>query len=280
VELWTIRKVLVWTTQKLERQSPVARLEAELLLCDALGWPRIKLYTDLDRPLDAAELTAYRTRVARRLQGEPVAYITGKREFWSLPLAVDPRVLIPRMDTEVLVEVALAALDQLGLPTPWVLDACTGSGAIALAIVSSRKQARVVATDRSAGALAVAQANVRSTGLPVALVRTDLVAGLRGPFDLVVSNPPYIRSGDLVGLQPEVLREPREALDGGPDGLDVYRRLIPMLVEVLKPGGRLCLEIGFDQAADVSALCRGAGLGEVTVTRDLARMDRVVSAQK
>ncbi len=275
-ELWTIQRVLHWTTTKFEeRGKRPARLEAEVLLAHVLGCDRVRLYMDFERPLAPAELTAYRELVKRRLAGEPSAYLTGKQEFWSLPLKVDASVLIPRRDTKTLIEVTVEWLK--GRAAPRVIDVATGSGAIALALAKQRPDARIVATEVSAGALKVARENARPAG-NVMLVRADLLSCVAGPLDLVVSNPPYVRSGEIDKLAAEVKYEPRLALDGGIDGLDVYRRLIPAAAAALTPGGMLALEIGHDQARDVLALCSGAGLVDTRVTADLAGNDRVVTA--
>ena len=281
-ELWTVQRVLTWTANKFaERDKQPARLEAEVLLAHVLKMNRVSLYVNYERPLDPAELAAYRELVKRRLAGEPSAYLVGKQEFWTLPLAVDARVLVPRRDTETLVETALELLGNSGVVAPRLLDIGTGSGAIALALAKTRPDATVVATDVSADALEVARANAAALGLGdrVSFVQGDLAAGATGPFHLVVSNPPYVRAGDLAGLMAEVRHEPRLALDGGADGLEVYRRLIPVAAGLMAEGGALALEIGADQAGEVSALGGAAGLTAET-RRDLARLDRVVIGRK
>ncbi len=283
-ELWTVQRVLTWTANKFaERDKHPARLEAEVLLAHVLKMSRVSLYVNYERPLEPAELGAYRELVKRRLAGEPSAYLVGKQEFWTLPLAVDARVLVPRRDTETLVETALELLGNSGsgVTAPRILDIGTGSGAIALALAKTRPDASVVATDVSTDALEVARANAAALGLGdrVSFAHGDLAAGVTGPFHLVVSNPPYIRAGDLAGLMAEVRHEPRLALDGGADGLEVYRRLIPVAAALLAEGGALALEIGADQAAEVSALVAAAGLAAET-RRDLARLDRVVIGRK
>ncbi len=251
------------------------RLDAEVLLAHVLGVPRIRLYTEFDKPLEPAEVAAYREAVRRRARREPVAYITGEREFWSLRLRVDPRVLIPRPETEVLVETCLARMGAEGV----LLDLGTGSGAVALALLSERPGWRAVGVDVSAGALEVARGNARSLGLAE---RLDLRAGdLYGPvagerFDLIVSNPPYVPSAELDRLEPEVSRyEPRGALDGGPDGLAVLRRIAGRARHHLEPGGFLAVEIGAGQGPAVRQLLEGAGLAGVRVVPDHAGRDRV-----
>ncbi|HKA91261.1 MAG TPA: peptide chain release factor N(5)-glutamine methyltransferase [Haliangiales bacterium] len=277
-EAWTPLKVLAWTTGKFaERGIGSARLDAEVLLAHALGTSRVGLYTGFDKPLQEEELAAYRELVRRRLAGEPVAYLVGQKEFWSLPLRVDPRVLIPRQDTETLVEVALRRAPSAAR----IADVATGSGAVALALAKERPGAMVVATDVSEDALAVARANAGALGLAVRFVAGDLLAPLAGErFDLVVGNPPYVPSGDLAGLAPEVGREPRAALDGGPDGLALVRRLVAAAPAALADGGVLALEHGFDQGEAVRALFAAAGLADVETARDLGGNERVTSGAR
>jgi release factor glutamine methyltransferase len=284
-QLWTIQKVLQWTQQRFtERGLATARLDAEVLLAHVLGKDRVFLYTHSEQPLAPEELAAYRELIRRRLAGEPIAYLVGKREFRSLALSVDARVLVPRPDTETAVDVALAALAARpsGAPPPVVVDVGVGSGAIALAIKAARPEARVLATDLSPEAAAVARANAAALGLEVDVREGDLLApvGREAPFDLVVSNPPYIPTGELPSLPPEVRREPRLALDGGADGLDLYRRLAREALPLVRPGGALVVEVGAGQADDVAAIFRQAGWEEPRSTADLAGIARVVSARR
>jgi release factor glutamine methyltransferase len=250
---WTTLEVLSWTQKRFgERGIPSARLDAEVLLAHVLKITRVALYTGFDKPLHENELGAYRDLIRRRLAGEPVAYLVGEQEFWSLPLAVDPRVLIPRRDTETLVETAL----RLARGARRIADIGTGSGAIVLALLKELPEATAVAVDASEDALAVARANAERHGMVerLRLVRGDLVAPLDGGFDLVVSNPPYIPRGDLPGLSPEVRREPPAALDGGADGLDALRRLVPAAKAKLAPGGWLLVEHGHELLRGVGAV--------------------------
>jgi release factor glutamine methyltransferase len=280
---WTILEVLKWTTGRFtERGLPTPRLDAELLAAHALALPRLTLYTQFDRPLSPDELAALRELVRRRQGGEPVAYLTGKKEFWSLDLQVDRRVLIPRPDTETAVEAALALIPADAQPGWRVADVGTGSGAIALALKKERAQSAVVGTDASAEALAVARANGERLSLSVDWRQGDLLAPLvpDAGFDLVVANLPYVPSGDIPQLQPEVRAEPLLALDGGADGLDLVRRLLADVTTVLRPGGWLLLELGLGQTAAVAELCRAVGLAEVTALRDLAGTLRVVRARR
>jgi len=276
---WTILEVLQWTTARFtERGVSSPRLDGELLAAHALGLSRVQLYTQFDRPLDAAELAALRALVKRRQSGEPVAYITGRKEFWSLDLAVDARVLIPRPDSETAVEEALARVRDGGR----IADVGTGTGAIALAIAKARPDLTVFASDVSEDALAVARGNAERLGLAVTFVKGSLVEPLRtsAPFDLLVANLPYVPTAEVAGLPAEVRCEPRLALDGGEDGLDLVRALVAQAAGVLAPGGALVLEIGAGQAAASTELLRAAGFDDLRTRRDLGGVERVVSGQR
>jgi release factor glutamine methyltransferase len=320
VESWTIGRLLETAAGYLrDKGSPSARLDAELLLADALHLERIDLFTQHERPLTAHEVASYRALVARRASREPVAYIRGRAYFRHLCLEVRPGVLIPRPETEELVDLALDVLrrrppwgdlpaapgsgrasgdpaasgseaasgspapggSQAHRGVPTIADVGTGSGAIALSL-AQEAGVRVLAIDDSAEALEVAGANARSLGLEesVVLRQGDLLTGIPdSTLDMVVSNPPYVRSGDIPSLAPDVrLFEPAAALDGGPDGLDVYRRLVPAAARALRPGGTLLLEVGEDQASSVSDLAAAAGFVLVSVHKDLSRKDRMVEA--
>lgn len=281
--MWTIRSVLQWTQGFFKDKgldSP--RLDAELLIGDTLKLDRVRLYMDLDRPLDDAELAGIRERVRRRGRMEPVAYITGTRGFYELDLAVDPRVLIPRPDTERLVELALAALKDDAAPR--VVDVGTGSGAIGLSIAHARPEARVLCCDISADALAVARANAEKAGLEnVAFAQGDLLAPARGfQPTAILSNPPYIDSAEIDRLMPDVrLFEPRLALDGGPDGLVLVRRLVREAAALLPPGGPLLIEIGHDQGERAAQVARDLGAFEdISVEKDYGAKDRVLRARR
>ena len=276
-ELWTILKVLQWTHKRFaERGLGTPRLDAEVLLANLLGRDRVALYTHFDQPLADGELAAYRALIKRRLAGEPVAYLVGKQEFWSLSFAVDPRVLIPRPETEGLVEAVLKLVE--GRPAPSVADIGTGSGAIAVALAQERPDARLVAVDSSADALAVARQNALTHGSVIEFFVGDLLGPLagRGPFDVIVSNPPYVAEGDFSSLPAEVKREPRGALLAGVDGLDAIRRLVAGARAHLADAGVLALEVGAGQAQTVMELLREAGYRAIEVQNDLAGIARVV----
>jgi release factor glutamine methyltransferase len=282
-ETWTSLKVLTWTAARFsERGLASPRLDAEVLLAHVLGTTRVQLYTGFDKPLGDDELARYRELIKRRLGGEPVAYLVGEQEFWSMALHVDAHVLIPRPDSETLVEVGLrhARARPPGLK---IADVCTGSGAVALALAKELPDAEVWASDVSPGALAVARRNAARHGLErVHLVEGDLLAPLRAaaPFDLIVANPPYLPAGDLATLAPEVQREPHLALVAGPTGLELADPLITGARDLLAPGGRLALEHGFDQGPVLRERFTRAGYAEVATTRDLAGHERVTSGLK
>ena len=279
-EAWTVLKMLQWTEGYLkDRGIEEARLDAQLLLSDLLGIDRIGLYLNYDRPLNPGELTDFRERVKRRAHREPVQYILGRTEFWSLPLRVTPAVLIPRSDTEVLVEEALKRASGAKA----VLDVGTGSGAIALALAHDLDGAKVEGFDLSAEALEVAQENARRNSLAEGMrfIRGDLAALPEGPWDLIVSNPPYIPTEDLRGLMPEVRDfEPRSALDGGPDGLCAYRHLARQALSRLASGGWMMVEVGIGQAQEVENLLRESGLADLFVRADYAGIPRVVGGKR
>jgi len=275
---WTVRRVLGWTTQHFDKRGVDApRLASELLLAHVLGLTRVRLYTDLDRPLDKAELQAYRTLIEARVAGTPVQYLTGRREFCGRAFQVDARVLIPRPETEGLVEAVLRTLPTAG-PLR-LLDVATGSGCIAVTLAAERTEVTVVATDIDVGACDLARANAEAhaVGARVQVRQGDLFAAVAGepPFDAVVSNPPYVRTAELPGLQAEVQREPRLALDGGPEGLTVLARVVEGAFDVLVPGGLLALEMGEEQGAAVRNLLLQRGYEAVRIEQDFERRDRM-----
>jgi release factor glutamine methyltransferase len=282
-EPWTIGRVIRWAAEDFAKRSHHApRLDAELLLGAALGLDRVRLIIESERTLTAHELARYRSLIERRRRGEPIAYILGRREFFGLDLVVDRRVLVPRPDTEALVEVALERTRGRSAYGR-ALDLCTGSGCVALAFAKARPTWRVTATDLDEDALALAWENTRRTGIAHALrvLPGDLFAPVRSErFDLVVGNPPYIPSSDIAGLMVDVRDfEPRRALDGGPDGLDLVRTIVREAPERLTPGGLLALEVGFDQGDRVAVLFQSAGFSAIERRRDYGGHERVVSGR-
>lgn len=253
--------------------------DADWMLCEALRCGRGQLRLFGERALTPDQSARLEGMLARRLDGEPLQYILGNQPFMGLDFKVDSRVLIPRQDTETLCEAALEALD--GMESPEVLDLCTGSGALAVSIKRLCPKARVCASDLSLDALTLARENARALGAAVEFFQGDLFAPLKGrTFDLIVTNPPYIPSGDLSALQKEVQQEPRMALDGGADGLDFYRRIALEAPSHLKTAGLLMAEVGVLQAQAVGALFGAALGGSVRVIRDLCGIERVVCASR
>ena len=285
---WTILKLLNWAASYFTSHDiDNPKSTAEILLSYALNLQRIDLYLQYDRPLSSDELSAFKQLVQRRRNREPVAYIVGNKEFWSLPLMVTRDVLIPRPDTECLVETALSILDHKPVDEPLrILDLGTGSGAIILSIASQCQGHVYFASDLSEKATALARANARENGLThVHFFTGDWLVPVRvsaKPFDLIVSNPPYIPSGEIPDLQAEICRyEPLSALDAGADGLRCLRDLVQNAWPYLKPGGHLIVEIGYNQKDDVTALARDAGQYEaISVRKDYGGNDRVVCMRR
>lgn len=279
---WTTRSLLAWMTQDFNALGlGTPRLDAEVLVAHVLGVDRVRLYMDLDRPLANDELSAVRELVKRRRQREPVAYLTGKREFYRREFQVSPAVLIPRPDTETLIERALTLLpaDQ---PLR-VLDLCTGSGAIAVTLAAERPDAQVVATDLSAAALEIAAANARKHGVSerLELRQGDLFEALSAgaKFELIAANPPYVRDDERSELAGELHHEPALALYGGAEGLDVLQRLCAQVADWLAPGGVSLFEVGAGQAPGVlQLLAADARLDQHSSHRDLGGIERVLEA--
>ncbi|MHB8859757.1 MAG: peptide chain release factor N(5)-glutamine methyltransferase [Thermoleophilia bacterium] len=270
-----------------EKGSTTSRLDAELLLAEVLGLNRVDLYVKFDQPLNPAEVDRYRELVRRRGEGEPVAYILGRAYFHNLSLRVDRHVLVPRPETEHVVEAALNFLIEGEWPRPpAVLDLGTGSGAIAIAIAAGYPDAGIIAADASPEALELAGENARIAGLSarLRLVQSDMFDSLDPleTFDAIVCNPPYISAEEWDQLPRDVRDfEPREALYGGPDGLHYYRQLAGQAPQFLKPRGALVLEIGSTQAGAVSELLAATGrFGAIGVTQDYSGLDRVVEARR
>lgn len=274
---------LARATRELEAAgAETPRLDAEVLLALALGTTRAGLLARLREPLPAEAEARFDAVVGRRLAREPVAYIAGEREFWSLSFEVDATTLIPRPETETLVAEALASLGADACPR--LLDAGTGSGCIAVALAVERRDALVTAIDTSAAALAVAARNAVRHGVAerISFLRADLRAfSPAAPFDLVVANPPYVRRRDIEALAPEVrLWEPRAALDGGDGGLDYVLALLARAPDLLAAGGAMAIEIGCDQAGEAATAAASAGFRSVRIAADLAGRPRVIVARE
>jgi release factor glutamine methyltransferase len=257
-----------------------AARESAMLLSHALGRDRSWLYAHGDDPLAAEDAVRFHALLLRRAAGEPMAYITGRREFWSLDIAVSPQVLIPRPETELLVELALRRISQSAQVD--IADLGTGSGAIALALARERPRARLLATDDSAAALAIARANARHLDVPnIEFAQGHWCAALgKRRFDFIVSNPPYIADNDPHLDQGDLRHEPRVALVSGRDGLDAIRAILSAAPARLKPGAWLLLEHGFDQGAAVRELLEINGFVQVFSARDLEGRERVSGAQR
>lgn len=265
---------------------PDPDLDAWYLLEYITGISRASYYADPDREMTGAQREAYDRCVGQRSGRIPLQHITGLQEFMGLEFKVNEDVLIPRQDTEILVEEALGILSKGSLPRPGgqveILDLCTGSGCILLSVLShagkrTKQPVRGAGSDVSARALRVARVNAKRLGIDAEFVQSDLFAGIQERYSLILSNPPYIRSGDIDSLQDEVrLHDPRIALDGREDGLYFYREIIRNSPGHLEDGGYLMFEIGCTQAYEVTAMMRGRGFQDITVKKDLAGLDRIV----
>jgi release factor glutamine methyltransferase len=278
-ETWTVLKILTWTKEYLSGKGvDNARLEAEWLLSSALGLDRVGLYINFDRPLSGSELALYKGMVTRRARREPLQYILGTQEFMGLEFETTPAALIPRHDTEALVEEAI----KRGDGAKKVLDIGVGSGCIAVALAKMLPGAEVFAVEQSAVALELATRNAAKHGAAVTMVRGSLFEPFGGMcFSLIVSNPPYIPTAEIAALQPEVRDyEPMDALDGGPDGLDFYRSIISAALGHLDAGGWLLFEVGIGRAEHVLGLFSGTGRFEELITaKDPAGIERVVGGR-
>jgi release factor glutamine methyltransferase len=280
---WTVLELLKWTADYFKQKGiDTPRLDAEILLASALGTDRLRLYLDFEKPITPEERASFRELVRRRADERvPVAYLTGVREFWSLPLAVTRDVLVPRPETETLVEAVLAELPDVEAELT-AFDLGTGSGAIALALAKERPKLRVVAGDVSAAALAVAERNAQALGLAdrVRFVQGDAFAAVAGQrFDVVVSNPPYLAEAEASALAPELAHEPRGALFAGADGAALLRHIALEAPLFLKPGGLLALELAPAQADEVTQCLVRGGFEGPTLRRDLGGRPRVLSAR-
>jgi release factor glutamine methyltransferase len=284
-EIWTIQRILSWSQQYFQKHLvPDPRLSAELLLAGVLKLKRLELYLQFERILTADELSRYRGYIQRRITFEPVQYILGEQEFMGLTFSVSPEVLIPRPETELLVETVLKDIKQLRSDSPKIIDIGTGSGAIAISLAHFCPQARIMAIDNSEKAIQIAQANARKMGTSnisffLLDVGSDSFESL-GTADIVVSNPPYISKSHYRDLHPQVRNfEPVQALLGGMDGLDFYRKLLSRLPEILNSGGRIYLEIGYDQQAEIEKLLINQQFKEITFIKDYQNINRIVKAK-
>jgi release factor glutamine methyltransferase len=262
--------------------SDEAELDARLLAAHVLGWTTERYLTDASVPAPPAFDDRFQALIARRAAREPFAYIVGRQEFWGLDIEVSPSVLIPRPETELIVEAACEIQPDPSVPIT-VADVGTGTGCVAVAIAKERPLAVILATDVSDAALDVARRNAERLNVAnrITFRRADLLEGIDGSFDLVVSNPPYVRSGDRAGIQPEVQFEPDEALYGGADGLDIVRRLVRQAADRLKPAGTLIFEFGFGQGDAVTELFASApGLKLLGLRDDLQGIQRVAIARR
>jgi len=257
--------------------------EAELLLTDITKLSRAELYLNWSRPLLPLEQAKVCAAIVRRLNGEPIDYILGKKEFMGLEFKVNSKVLVPRPETEILTEEVLLLARKFNKKDLKILDVGTGSGCIAVTLAKMIPSSKISAVDISDKALAVAKENAQRQGAKIDFMQSDLFSALdlsRGKYDIIISNPPYIRSNDLAGLQVEVGHEPKIALDGGKDGLDFYRRIVPESVNFLNDGGILALEIGFDQLQSVKDIFARANEFEVIKqAKDYSGHDRVILAK-
>jgi release factor glutamine methyltransferase len=283
-----LRQTLTEAAHRLSHAGiDTARLDAEVLMGHVLGLTREQLLATADFLLSEVHLRPYRELLRRRLEREPIAYITGRQEFWSLEFRVLPDVLIPRPETERLVEIALALAREIPpIHAPQILEIGTGSGAIAVSLAKELPSAVIWATDVSPAALEIARSNAAANGVAarVRFCQGDLFEAIdefTGRFALIVSNPPYIRSAEIDVLEPEVsLWEPREALDGGADGLEFYRRIAHQAGDYLAPNGAVAVEVGADTGKEVSRLFTAAGCYTgVAIFQDYAGRDRVVVAR-
>jgi release factor glutamine methyltransferase len=285
-ETWTIGRVVAWAADDFRSrgiESP--RLEAELLLAHALDLERMRVILEQARELEPGELTRYRALIQRRRKREPVAYLRGYKEFYGRTFRTDRRALIPRPDTETLVDTALRRTAGLGLCAS-ALDLCTGSGCVAISLARERPTTRVTATDLSADAIALARENALRLGaaFQTRFAVGDLFAPLDPAcdrYDLVTANPPYICAGDIEGLSPDIRDfEPRMALDGGTDGLDLVRRIAADAPRFLEPGGVLLVEVGSGQADAVAEMLGASGFNAIERARDYGGHERVVSGER
>lgn len=279
-EQWTVMKVLNWSCDDLKKKGvEKPRLDAEILLSHTLGLSRLELYTNFDKPMSPQERESFKNMLKRRREREPIAYILGHKEFYSMDFNVSASVLVPRPETELLVDRVLKETGKEAQAT--IADVGTGSGCIAVAIAKNSKN-KVYASDISQEALTVAQKNAAQNEATVTFAQGSLLAPFEPGllFDGIVSNPPYIETETLKGLSPELAFEPKGALDGGADGLDVIRPLVDEAKDRLVDGGFLLFEIGFNQGEASKGLLADEGYTEIELIKDLAGHDRALFARR
>ncbi len=281
---WTVLTLIEWSAKHLLEQGfDEARLHVELLLAHVLQFTRLQLYTNFDRPLTQDELAQFKTLFKRRLGREPLQYILGTTEFMGLPFEINSSVLIPRPETELLVENALEAIKTLGRESPLVLDVGTGSGDVAVALARLAVGSRVISIDISEAALDVARRNAQTNDTVVEFIKVDMMTNFlpEMSFDLIVSNPPYISLAEFASLQPEVRDfEPRIATTDEGDGYKFIRRLIELAALKLQPGGLILFEMAYNQSDTARQLAVAAGLRDVQTFADMGGIPRVLSARK
>jgi release factor glutamine methyltransferase len=284
-EIWTIQKILSWSQQYFQKHLvPDPRLSAELLLAGVLKLKRLELYLQFERILTTDELARYRSFVQRRITFEPVQYILGEQDFMGLTFSVNPAVLIPRPETELLVETVLADIKQINSNSLRIMDIGTGSGSIAISLAHFCPQVEIVAIENSPKAIQVAKENARKIGTPnvsffLLDVESDSLQTL-GTADIIVSNPPYISQSDYENLHPQIKNyEPVQALLGGQDSLDFYRKLLLRLPEILNKGGWIFMEIGFDQPVEIEKLLINQRFKNIRFIKDYQNINRIVKAQ-
>lgn len=284
---WTLLSLLNWTTDYFGKNKiPTSRLDAELLLAHLLRIERLQLYLKFNRPMSEEELAAFKALIQRRIKGEPVSYIRGVKEFWSLPFKVGPGVLVPRPDTEIILE-KVQEIFKGKENSLKILDIGTGSGNLAIALAKEYPRAKITAIDISDEALNYAKQNAETNGAndQIEFLRQDFFTIYHSPstihYDLIISNPPYVRSSMIDTLDPGIRDyEPRLALDGGPDGLDFYRKIGETAPQLLKADGILAVEIGENQGELVRTLFEKVGLKNIEVNKDYSGLDRGVVARK
>ncbi len=284
---WTILKIIRWTEERFKKEGiSCARLEAEVLLAETLSTDRVGLYINYDQPLAPAELNRFIEMVRRRLKREPLAYIIGQKEFWSMAFKVTPDVFIPRPETEILVEEAIKILakERKKNGSLKILDIGAGSGAVAITLAKELPDAYLEATEISTKALAIARENARTHGVAerINFRHADMFLPTGGPYDLIVTNPPYVPRRDLSALPPEVRYfEPPLAWDGGEDGLDFFRRLLPQVSKYLRTQGWFLAEIGAGQDEEIKKIAsKSPDLNTGILERDLAGINRVFKVRK